>query len=518
MRTKNSFFNFMANTGSYIINLILSFVTRTIFIHVLSAEYLGINGLFGNILSVLSLAELGIGTAMIFHMYKPIAEENEDEIRKLMNLYRILYAIVAGVVTVLGLVLVPFLDVLIKDKPDIDGLTTIYLLYLLNTVCSYLWGYKRAIIDGHQKSYVGTIYNTVFTTIQFVLQIIVLLVFKEFIIYLVIQIACSILTNIFVAHKADKMYPYLKKDRKSLPEKKQIKSIFKNMGAMSIHKLGDVVLNNTDSLVMSSFVGIVSVGIYSNYLMISASINTALMGVLGSTTASIGNLNASEDKESVFRVFKVLEFLCFWIYSYVCVGMMIVFNPFMEAWAGEEYVFTLGIVFLFVLNFYISGMRKVVLIFRDAMGLYWYDRYKPIFEVIINLVVSIVLANYIGIAGVFIGTFVSVMSTCFWIEPLVVYKHGFERKVSHYFGLFFKYTAIMFAVGGLSYWVCSFVDMGGFLEVILKSIIVTVLYNGILLLLFFRTMEFKELWGVAMKIYNSWKEKRKKKEEDDSKK
>ena len=514
MRTKNSFFNFMANSGSYVINLILSFITRTIFINVLAAEYLGVNGLFGNILSVLSLAELGIGTAMLFHLYKPIADNDEEEICKMMNLYRILYMIVAGIVAILGLALVPFLDVLIKDKPDIDGLTTIYLLYLLNTVCSYLWGYKRAIIDGHQKSYIGTIYNTVFTTIQFVLQIIVLLIFKNFIIYLIIQIACSILTNIAVYHKADKMYPYLKKDKKSLPDKSRVKSIFKNVGAMSIHKLGDVVLNNTDSLVMSSFVGIVSVGIYSNYLMISASINTALMGVLGSTTASIGNLNASEDKESVFRVFRVLEFLCFWIYSYVCVGMMIVFNPFMEAWAGENYVFSVEIVFLFVLNFYISGMRKVVLIFRDAMGLYWYDRYKPLFEVVINLVVSIVLAQYIGISGVFIGTLVSVMSTCFWIEPLVVYKHGFERKVSHYFGLFFKYTAIMFLVGGLSYWACSFVEVGGFLEVVLKSVIVTVLYNGVLMLLFFRSMEFKELWTVAVNIFRDWKEKRDKKVEE----
>lgn len=509
MRTKNSFINFMANTGSYIINLILSFVTRTIFINVLSAEYLGVNGLFGNILSVLSLAELGIGTAMLFHLYKPIAEENEEEILKLMNLYRILYLVVAGVVTIMGLALVPFLDVFIKDQPDIDGLTYIYLLYLASTVCSYLWGYKRAIIDGHQKAYVGTFINTVFTTIQFVVQIIVLIVFKSFIVYLVVQITCAILTNIVVAHKADKMYPYLKKDKKSLPEKKQVKSIFKNMGAMSIHKLGDVVLNNTDNLVMSSFVGLVSVGIYSNYLMISASINTALMGVLGSTTASIGNLNASEDKESLFRVFNILELLCFWIYSYVCVGMMIVFNPFMEAWAGEDYVFSIAIVFLFVLNFYISGMRKVVLIFRDAMGLYWYDRYKPIFEVVINLVVSIVLAQYIGIAGVFLGTFVSVMSTCFWIEPLVVYRHGFKKGVSHYFLLFLKYTIIMFAAGGLSYWVCSYMDMGGFLEVVLKSVVCTLLYNGVLILLFFRTDEFKELWKAAMKVYNGWKEKKK---------
>ncbi len=522
MRTRNSFINFLANTGSYTINLILSFITRTIFIHVFSAAYLGINGVFTNILSVLSLSELGIGVAMNYFLYEPIACEDETRIRQFMNLYRIMYTVVGGFVGIAGLCLIPFLDFFLKDQPDIEGITFIYILYLANTVVSYMWGYKRAIIDGHQKSYIGTFYNTIFTTTQFILQIIVLLAFENFILYLVIQIGCSILTNFVVANKANKMYPYLKENRKELPSKETRKEVFKNVGAMSLHKLGDVVVNNTDNLIMSTAVGVTIVGMLSNYQMIQASIITALNGLFGAFTASIGNLTVEEDDESIFRVYKTLQFLCFWLYSFCSVGFMVVFTPFMETWASiagkpaEELVIPMAMLLVFTANFYMGGMRRVILTFRDAMGLYWYDRYKPIAEVIINLVVSIVLVIQIGAIGVMIGTLVSTMTTCFWIEPLVTYKYGFHRKVRHYFGLFTKYTLTTIVVGGLTYFVCHFISMGGILEVVLKIIACTVVYNGIILLLFGRTEEFKILWGETMKLIRGFIERNFKKKKEDN--
>ena len=504
----------MANSGSYMINLLLSFVTRTIFIHVLSLDYLGINGVFGNILSVLSLSELGIGTAMSFYLYRPIAEGDEKGIRELMNLYRVLYTVVGGFVGIAGLCLVPFLDVFMKDQPDLPGITLIYLMYLANTVVSYLWGYKRAIIDGHQKSYIGTIYNTIFTTTQFLCQIVVLLVFHDFILYLSIQIVCSILTNLLVARKANKMYPYLTTDRKSLPDKEVRKGIFKNVGAMSIHKLGDVVVNNTDNLIMSSFVGVSIVGILSNYQMIQASIVTALNGIFGAFTASIGNLSVEGDEESVFRVFKTLEFLCFWLYSFCSVAFMVLFPPFMRFWAtsvGREakaLEISTGMLLVFVVNFYMGGMRRVILTFRDAMGLYWYDRYKPIFEVIVNLVASIILVLQFGTIGVMLGTLISTMTTCFWVEPLVTYKYGFRRNVGHYFKIFTLYTVTTIGVGWFTYRVCDFIRVGGLLEIFLKLLVCVVLYNGILLLLYGRSMEFKILWEEFWKIVRGWLDRR----------
>jgi len=201
---------------------------------------------------------------------------------------------------------------------------------------------------------------------------------------------------------------------------------------------------------------------------------------------------------------------------------MVVFTPFMEAWAAiagkpsTELVIPMTMLLVFTANFYMGGMRRVILTFRDAMGLYWYDRYKPIFEVIINLVVSIVLVLKIGAIGVMIGTLVSTMTTCFWVEPLVTYKYGFHRKVRHYFGLFTKYTLTTIVVGGLTYYLCHFIDMGGILEVVLKIIACTVIYNGIVLLLYGRTEEFKILWFETTKLLKNWYNRRFKKNADEA--
>ena len=495
MRTRNSFMNFLANEGSHFLNIILSFICRTVFIYTLSQEYLGVNGLLGNILTVLNLAELGVGSAIIFHIYKPVADEDEVAQRELMNLYKLLYRIIAFAIAVAGLCLVPFLPFLIKDQPDIEGLTFIYLLYLFNTVSSYFFSYKRAIIDAHQKQYVGTIINTIFTTIQFLTQILVLILTKNFIAYLAVQIVSNVLTNIVVAYQADRMYPFLKEDKKSLPDKEKRKSIAKNVRAMFIHKVGSVVVNDTDNLLMSAFVGIKSVGIYSNYQMIQYSIVVALNGVFGAFTASIGNLGAIKDREKLYNVYNTLHFLSFWLYSFCTVAFMVMYNPFIELWAGEKYLFPMPIVLIICICFYVSGMRVVTLTFRDAMGLYWYDRHKPFFEITINLIASLYLVNKIGIVGIFAGTLISTISTSWWIEPYVTFKHGFEKPIGRFFRDYGIYTLTAIAVGTLTYMICDLFKMGGLIEVILKLITCICVYNGIVFLLYHRTNNFKELWS-----------------------
>ena len=520
MRTRNSFFNFLANEGSHLLNIILSFLCRSVFIAVLSQEYLGVNGLFANILTVLSLAELGVGTAMTFHIYKPIAEGDEDAQCRLMNLYRKLYRWIAAFIAAAGLALVPFLDVLIKDRPDIPHLTFIYLLYLFNTVSSYFFSYKRAIIDAHQKQYIGTIVNTIFTTIQFLVQMLVLVLFKSFIVYLLVQIVCNVLTNIVVAWEADRLYPYLKKDTKSMPAKDVLASIKKNVGAMFIHRLGSVVVNDTDNLLMSAFVGIVSVGIYSNYQSIEYAINVALNGVFGAFTASIGNLGALGDEKKTFRVYKTLNFLGFWLYGFSAVSFMVLYNSFICWWVdltgrnGSDYLFNMWIVLTIVVNFYLSGMRTVTLTFRDAMGLYWYDRYKPIFEIIINLTTSIVLAKTIGIAGIFLGTTISTLSTSFWVEPYVTYKHGFHQPVSGFFGKYALYAVSVCGVGGFVYWLCSHITMGGLPEIILRLLVDIIVYNGIIFLLYFRTENFRHLRDQIMVLINARKKAKEQKKNE----
>lgn len=510
MRTRNSFFNFLANEGSHFLNIILSFICRTVFIYTLSQEYLGINGLFGNILTVLSLAELGIGTAMTFHIYKPVADGDEVLQRQLMNMYRWLYRIVAAVVAVIGLALIPFLPHLIRDYAayeDLVNLKVIYLIYLFNTVSSYFFTYKRSLIDAHQKAYINTIINTVFTMVQFTGQIVILLLTKNFIAYLVFQIACNLLTSVVGMLVAQRMYPYIKGNRKEMPPKETRQSIYKNIGAMFFHRVGSVVVNDTDNLIMSAFVGLTSVGIYSNYQMIQYSINVALNGLFGAFTASIGNLGAIKEKKRLFEVYHTLYFLSFWLYGFSTIAFIVMYNPFIRVWAGENYLFPMPIVLLICVLFYVSGMRVLTLTFRDAMGLYWYDRYKPIFEIIINLSTSLYLVNKIGISGIFIGTLISTFTTSWWVEPYVTYKHGFTQPVRDFFKRYFLYAATVLAVGSVTYYLCGFYTMGGITEIVLKLLTCIMFYNGMIVILYHRSTDFQHLLDQLGVLYRQYREK-----------
>ena len=494
----------MANTGSHLINVILSFVVRTIFIYTLSVTYLGLNGLFTNVLTVLSFAELGIGTAMIYKLYEPVANNDYDMICRLMNLYRRLYTIVAIVVAALGLLLVPFLPYLIRDYyfySDLENLTVIYLLFLFDAVSSYFFSYKRSIIYAYQKMYITTLIDSAVMITQFIIQIVVLLVWKAFIPFLVIQVCASIIKNVICATVADARYSFLAKDKKSLPDEAVRADIKKNVGAMSLHRLGDIIVNNTDNLIMSAFVGLVPVGIYSNYIMIQATVNTALNGFYGAFTASIGDLSVEETSGSVadekrsrlFGVYKTMMFLSFWIYGFCSCAFLVMYNPFIEAWAGGHYLFPMSIVLAIVGVFYLNGMRKVTLTFRDAMGLFWYDRYKPIFEIIINLVASLVLVVKLGTVGIFLGTIISVLSTCFWIEPLVVFRHGFKMKVGIYYRLYLIYTLIAFSDIAVTWYLCSLIPFTGWIGVFVKAFACVLIYNGIVVILFGKKHEMQEV-------------------------
>ncbi len=496
MRTKYSIINMMVGVGGHIFNMVLAFVSRLIFIYYLSAAYLGVNGLFSDILGMLNLAELGIGTAMIYSMYRPAAEEDHEMLARLMNLYRILYRAVAAFVLVVGLCLLPFLNVLIKGDSGIEHLRIIYLMYLMNSVCSYLLYYKNSILLAYQRAYVRTVVEQIMKFAQTIAQVAVLVLTRNFLLYLGIQIGAQILTNFIVSKKVDNEFPYLKRE-KGLPPKEQRDDIVKNIWAMSMHRLGNVFVNGTDNLIMSAFIGLSTVGVYSNYKLVTKNLNDLLCKVYTAFTGSIGNLGATEDSAYIYNIYKQLDFFLFLLYGYFSAGMAVLFNPFMRLMFGEQYLFSQTVVWIIVAQFYISGMRQINLQFREAMGLFWYDRYKAIVESIINLVVSIALVKNYGVAGVFLGTIVSTMTTCFWVEPYVLMRYGikddWKEKLRNYFVEYGKrvLTAVagsvlgMFLTGGE----CS--NFGFF---ILKGILFTLEYGVLILLVFGRTEEFQLLW------------------------
>ncbi len=428
---------------SRMLAILMGFITRVFFTHMLSESYVGVNGLFMDILNVLSLSELGVGTAITYALYRPIAMEDIEKQKSLMRLYRRFYQIVAGTVAILGVAILPFMDVLIKNSPDVEHLTLIYLLYLANSVLSYLLIYKKTLIDAHQLTYVGVLYQTTSWIIQDVLQIIVLVTTKNFILFLCIYIACTLLGNICISKKADKLYPYLK-DKEVMPlAPAERKDIGRNIKAMLMHKVGNVVVNNTDNLLISSFVGIVSVGCYSNYFLVIGSINQVLEQVFQGITASVGNMGVLEDEKKVKEVFDASFFLGQWLYGFATICLFELLNPFVEVSFGKNYLFTSEVVLILCINFYLKGMRGTALVFRDSLGLFWFDRYKSIAEALINLVASIILVQYMGVAGVFLGTMLSTVLTSLWVEPYVLFKHRLNQSPLPYFLHYFIYVLVL---------------------------------------------------------------------------
>ncbi|MGE5627281.1 MAG: lipopolysaccharide biosynthesis protein [Solirubrobacterales bacterium] len=491
MRTKNSIKNVMVALIGQLVNVLSAFVCRTVFIYVLGAEYLGVNGLFSNILSMLSLAELGVGSAIIYNMYGVLAVRDEEKLKSLTAFYAKAYKVIALVVALCGIGLMPFLGTIIGDTPNIANIKSIYLLFLLNSVISYFFSYKASILMADQKNYIVVIRQQAFKIIQTVIQIFILFASKSYILYLVVQIVCGLASNIIISIKANSIYPYLKeKDIKPL-DLNEKKNIYKYVRAAMYHKIGDVVVNSTDNILISHYVGVFWVGLYSNYILILQMLNAFISQVFKAITGSVGNLNALESKEKSYEVYNKIFFLNFWIYGFCSVCLWNLFNPFIMMWLGTRYLLDARIVLLIVINFFIAGMRQCNLTYSDTLGLFWNDRYKPLFESIINLVVSIILLQKIGMVGVLLGTLISTLTTSFWIEPFVLFKYGFEKKTWVYFRLYSKYVIVTLSAGVLTAFACYHIS-GYSLSAFLLRLLISVFLTNIVFYAYTRNMvEYK---------------------------
>lgn len=503
-RTVKSLRNIIFGMTGQLFGIVLGFVSRTVFIKVLGAEYLGISGLFTNVLSLLSLAELGVGSAITYSLYKPLAEKNEDSIKALMEFYAVIYRIIGCTVAILGLLLLPFLDHIIKDKPNIPHLTTIYLMYLASSVVSYFFVYKSSIIIADQNRYITIAYEYGFNLVQLVMQTILLVVTKNFLLYLAIQVVCSFLKNFFISRKADIMYPYLRTRGEVHLDKETRTGIFKNIGAMISHKVGAVVVFSTDNILISMFVGVYWIGIYSNYTMIMGILNSFLSQIFSSISASIGHLNAKETNEKAYSIFNTAFLMNFWLYGFCAISLWLLLNPFIVMWIGNQYIMSQQIVLIIVANFFMTGMRRTVLTFRDTMGLFWNDRYKPLFESAINLIVSLYLVIKLGIAGVLLGTLISTITTSFWVEAYILYKYGFNQPVRTYFAKYAIFSVIAIMAALITDLACSIFTAYTLVSFLGRLIVCLIIPNVIFMLLFFRTREFKYVFGIMKGMVCGW--------------
>lgn len=502
-RTQASLKNLLTAFIGQALGILISFIARRAFLDCLDEEYLGVSGLFSNILTVLSLAELGVGTAMTFALYKPLADNDIPLIKSLMRLYRHAYNAIGAAVLVLAVIFVPVYPWFMDEVPDIPHLTAIYLLYAANTGVSYFFTYKRTLIICDQKRYVATVYRYSFYFALNLAQIAVLYTTKNYLLFTAAQLFFTIAENAAVSQAADRMYPYLKdKDVLPLPAE-QLGDIKKNIKAMLMHKIGGIVVLSTDNILISKLVGIVSTGIYSNYYLITSALEKIIAQVFTSMSAGVGNLNAAdEDKSKLMTSFYRVFFMSFWIMGFSFVCLVCLFNPFICLWLrNDSPVFEMDTVVLISTVFFLTGMRKTVLTYREAAGAFYYDRYKPIAEAAVNIIASVLLARVMGVSGIFLGTVISTLTVCVWVEPYVLFKYVFKSSPGKYFCRLLLYTAVTGAVCVITYLVCGFISIASPLwNFIARALVSILLPNLMFLALFGRTEEFKFFWKLFRDI------------------
>lgn len=492
-RTKNSTNNFLWYTISTLFSGVMGFVSRTLFINLLGMSYLGINSFFYNLLSMLSLAELGIGAAIGFSLYKPIAESDKEKIKTLMLFYKKAYQIIALIIFIIGLSILPFLDYLIKDSEGVNHIPFIFLIFLFNSAYSYLFTYKRTLIVSDQKSYLLTKIDILINLIMVSAQLSVLLMFENYLAYLLMGTLIGIVQHLYINHYINQLYPYLlEKDCDTLPEEEK-KSIIVNVKALILHKIGDLSINQTDNIIIASFISITTVGIISNYTLLLNGVNSLIMNVFSASQASFGNLNAQENPQKKLEIFLNLNFLAFWFFGITAICLHELLNPFISLWLGDDKTIDQYIVLLIVINYFLVGMRVPLGIMKSAAGIFSQDKYVPLIQAAINLIASIILVQYLGLAGVFIGTILSSLLLPFWHRPIIVYKYIFLVSPIDYFAKYFQFSFVVafniFLVELLINFI--FKDMISYTSFLFSALICIIVPNLVIIVLFFRTKQFK---------------------------
>mgnify|MGYP000317286810 FL=1 len=446
-RLKNSALNFASGFLGRVLTILLNFVVRTIFIYCLNEAYLSVNGLYSNILTVLSLAELGFGSAMVYRMYAPVAVKDYQKTAALLQFYKKIYIIIGVVIFLLGLCVIPFMDYIIKDKPDISGLTLYYILFLVNTTISYWFAsYKASVLYADQKEYIKTNVQNAMSILQSALQIVLLLIFRKYLLYLLVQLGCNIILNLYVAHLVDKRYPQIREYRDARLTSDERGQIKKDAEALVLSRFGHVVLNGTDNIIISAVVGVLWVGRLSNYTLICDSVTSVLCQITAAITGSLGNFFATEDKHAGYALFKKVEFLNFWLYGFSFIALVTLLDPFVQIWAGGRFVLGLPISIAIAINFFVAGYMNTLWVFRSTLGLFKQGKFRPILVAILNIVLSIVLGRLWGVFGVLFATFLSRAAISLWYDPLILHRYGFEVSCKPFFARYFRRVLLLTAV------------------------------------------------------------------------
>lgn len=506
MRANNVLKNGFWGSIYQITNIVLGFISRTVFIYYLNSEYLGISGLFTNVLNMLSLTELGFSSAIAFHLYGLLAREDHENIAGIMNFYKNIYRAIAGCIFIMGLAIIPFLHLIIKQTTfDISYIRLVYVIYLINTVISYLYAYKFTLAVADQKNYILTNVDTIFKFVMTLVNIFILVIFKNFIVYLISGIILSLICNYIKGREVSKRYQYLSNKIKIKPEyKKKILFDVKNIFA---GKLSTVIVTSTDNILISAIVNISSVGLYSNYSMIIGYIQSFLTQFVSATQASIGNMIASESKEYSYDILKKLTVIVYFATSFCTVCLYVLLNPFINIWLGEKYLLSIDTVAWCVLSFYIQLVKAPVWYSLGGVGYFQKDRNISIVGAVSNLIVSIICAYFFGLSGIFMGTVFSQLIQWFLKTKLFINVY-LEHSSREYICLFLKLIMLTLIFSKVTFELCEIISIGNIYQnFAVKVLLCLILPNMVNIIIFRNSVAFEYCCNTLMRLF--WKLRKK---------
>ncbi len=488
--------NMTVSITCQVVSLLLSFISRSIFIHFLSNEYLGVSGLFSNILTLLSFTELGIGNVMVYSLYEPLKKNDQSKIKALLELYKKAYRIIALTIMIIGMLINPFILHLISGVPEIsENIHFLFFLYLLNTVVSYLCTYKKSILSADQKMYVINVITSVLHIVMMIVQSLFLYLTKSFILYLIWQIVFTFLTNIVLSLIVNKQYKHILQVKSRPLDKKETTRIFSDVRALAISKVSGIVSTGTDNIIISKMFGLTPVGLVSNYIMLINSVNSIIYGALTSMISSIGNFNVDSEIEQKRKIFDELFFSVYIIYSFICVCIVVLAQPFIEVWIGKKYLLSYAVLINLVLGIYVGGINYPVYSFRTTMGYFKEVKYVYVACAVTNVFLSIILGHYLGIVGVFMATWISKLVLTEVADCYYSYKIILKRSCISYF---LKYSTY-FGIAALNACIClkvvSLISIPGIFGIFIKGIGCAVTNIVINIVIFNQRWEFKSMYN-----------------------
>lgn len=493
-RKKSSFKNMITAVSSNVLTIIVGLVAQAVFIKILGSEYLGLNGLFSNVISMLGIVELGMGSAIIYNMYKPIAEEDHGKIKSLMQFYKKSYRIITLIISIIGIMIIPFIKYIVDIESVTVGINVylVYILFLLETICSYILSYKRSMLYADQKEYITNIIHMGYTILVNTMQLTFLYFTHDYYLYLIIKVMMRLVENIVISSYVNRRYSYLLDNNVTKLDSKTEKDIFQKIKALFFHKIGTFIVSGTDNIIISKYLGLVTVGLYSNYYMIINAVQTVINHIIQATRASVGNLLVTESKTKQFDIFNKIRFVNFWISCFSSICIFVIMDSFITIWIGYKFVLPTKVLLVLVINFFIVSSRSTYGAFKEAAGIFYEDRFVPIIESLLNIVLSIIFVKKFGLMGVFMGTIASGLVLWCYSYPKYVYNKLFGRKISDYIKETIYYFIIFILIAGFTYSLAILISFDNvYLQFISNVLIALIVPNVIMLLLFSKDENFK---------------------------